>query len=154
MSAAQIQVSSPLRESILFVALASSTMQQFAMVILLPFLCAEHHQDMPSYEVGILLAASIAGELMANKFTEPAISRIGTKWSIQLGFVLMVVSSYGFWGVSFERNDSQFISGAFLCRVAHGLGAGLLRTVIMIARAQGKTGNRDLQAQDYMKWHL
>ena len=38
-SAETLNVSSPLREGMLFIALASSTMQHFAMVILIPIIC-------------------------------------------------------------------------------------------------------------------
>ena len=82
-SAEGINVSSPLREAMLFIALASSTMQHFAMVILIPFICTYDYNDkIESFEIGILLTAATAGELMANRFMEPSISRIGTKWSI------------------------------------------------------------------------
>ena len=42
-SAESLNVSSPLREGMLFIALASSTMQHFAMVILIPIICHVQH---------------------------------------------------------------------------------------------------------------
>lgn len=66
----------------LFVALASSTMQHFAMVILIPFMSKYDHAEVKSYEIGILIAASWAGQLIATRFTEPSISKLGTRWAI------------------------------------------------------------------------
>lgn len=57
-------------------------MQTFAMIILIPFICNYDHTEIKSYEIGVLLAASVSGELIASRFTEPSISRLGTKWSI------------------------------------------------------------------------
>ena len=119
----------------LFVAIACSTMQQFAMVILIPFLCSYDHGAITSYEIGILLAASTAGELYIRRYIEPSISRLGTKWSIQLGFFLMIVASFSFWGASYLVNDEKFMFWTFVCRFCFGAGAGLLRSVIMVARA-------------------
>ena len=138
----------------LFIALASSTMQHFAMVILIPFICTYDHALIKSYEIGILLAAAMAGELIASRFTEPSISKLGTKWSLQLGFLAMVTSSFGFWGVTHLGNDSDFMTLGFLARFVYGLGVGLLRSVIIIARAQSKKGKKELQARDYFKWHM
>ena len=72
-SAVTLDVSSPFKEAVLFLALASSTMQHFAMVILIPFLCSYDHVEIKSYEIGILLAAATGGELIAARFTEPSI---------------------------------------------------------------------------------
>ena len=88
-----------------------------------------------SYEVGILLASATAGELIASRFTEPCLSRFGTKWSCQVGFLSMIASSYAFWLVSYLKNDSNFMFGAFLSRFFFGIGGGLLRSIIIIARA-------------------
>ena len=95
---------------------------------------------MASYEVGILIAAAWAGGLIAPRFTEPAISKMGTKWSIQLGFLLMVAASFAFWFNTSIQNDSNFVAFAFFSRFMFGLGAGLLRSVIIVARAQSKKG--------------
>ena len=119
----------------LFIALASSTMQHFAMIILIPFICTYDHKLIKSYEIGILLASATTGELIASRFTEPSISKIGIKWSIQLGFMFMVTASFAFWVVTYTTNDSEFMSLAFLSRFLYGFGSGLLRSVIMIARA-------------------
>ena len=82
MSAEQIAPISPLREAMLFLALASSTMQHFAMVILIPFICSQDHEDVKSYEIGLLIASAWAGGMIAPRFTELAISKMGTKWAI------------------------------------------------------------------------
>ena len=66
----------------------------------------------------------------------------------------MVVASFAFWIVAYTPNDSEFMSFAFLSRFLFGFGSGLLRSVIMIARAQSKKGKKNLQARDYLKWHL
>lgn len=124
------------------------------MIILIPFICTYDHKMIKSYEIGILLASATAGELIASRFTEPAISKIGTKWSIQLGFMFMAVASFAFWAVSYTPNDSDFMSFAFLSRFLYGFGSGLLRSVIIIARAQSKKGKQSQQARDYLKWHL
>ena len=119
-------------------------MQHFAMIILIPFICTYDHPMIKSYEIGILLASATAGELIASRFTEPAISKLGTKWSIQLGFMFMVVASFAFWLVTYTPNDSEFMAFAFLSRFLFGFGSGLLRSVIMIARAQSKKGKKNL----------
>jgi len=49
----------------LFLAIASSTMQHFAMVILIPFLCFYDHPEIKSYEIGILIASTWAGGMIA-----------------------------------------------------------------------------------------
>ena len=82
-----------------------------------------------------MLASATAGEIIASRFTEPSISRIGTKWSIQVSFLFMVTASFAFWLVTYLHNDSEFMAFAFLSRIVYGFGAGLLRSVIMIARA-------------------
>jgi len=110
-------------------------MQHFAMVILIPFMCHYEHSYVKSYEIAILLAASWAGQLIATRFTEPAISKLGTKWAIQLAFIFMVAASFSFWLTSTIVNDSSFTALAFLSRFTFGFGAGLLRSVIIIARA-------------------
>lgn len=147
-------MSSPLREAVLFLALASSTMQTFAMIILIPFICFYDHTEIKSYEIGILLAASVSGELIASRFTEPSISRLGTKWSIQLAFLFIVAASFAFWLVTHLTNDSDFMALGLLTRFVYGFGAGLIRSVIIIARAQSKKGKKELQAKDYFKWHM
>lgn len=105
------------------------------MIVLIPFLCTYDHPLIQSYEIGILLASATAGELMASRFTEPSISKIGTKWSIQLGFMFMVVASFAFWMGTYVVNDSDFMAFAFMSRFLFGFGSGILRSVIMIARA-------------------
>jgi len=72
----------------LFLTLASSTMQLFAMVILIPSLCKYFHSNMTSFEVGLIMAAATAGELGSYRYTEQMISKVGIKWSLQLGFIL------------------------------------------------------------------
>jgi len=66
----------------LFLALASSTMQHFAMVILIPFMAAYEHDEVKSFEIGLLIGSAWAGSLIAGRFTEPAISKMGTKWAM------------------------------------------------------------------------
>lgn len=127
MSGETLNVYSSLREVMLFLALASSTMQHFAMVILIPFICAYEHEQMKSVEIAILLASSTAGELVSSRFTEPSVSKIGSKWSIQLGFFFMLVSSFAFWLVTRIRNDSEFMALGFLVRFIYGFGVGMLR---------------------------
>ena len=68
--------------------------------------------------------------------------------------MFMVVASFAFWMVTYQTNDSDFMAFAFLSRFLFGFGAGLLRSVIMIARAQSKKGRKNLQARDFVKWHL
>ena len=155
LSAEGININSSIREVMLFLALATSTMQHFAMVILIPFICTysdSFKSTIKSYEIGIILATATAGELTANRLLEPCISKLGTKWSIQLSFLLMTASSFAFWQVVAKiKNDSEFLVFAFVIRFAFGVGSGLLRSVLMIARAQSKKGMRDLQATDYFK---
>ena len=140
MSAESIIASSPMREAMLFLALASSTMQHFAMVILIPFMATYDHADVKSFEIGILIGAAWAGSMIAGRFTEPAISKMGTKWAMQLAFLFMCASSFAFWLVTSIVNDSEFMAFTFLSRFLFGIGSGLLRSVIIIARAQSKKG--------------
>ena len=57
----------------------------------------------------------------------------------------MVASSFAFWLIVAKvKNDSEFLTYAFMSRFAFGAGAGLLRMVILIARAQSKKGRRDM----------
>ena len=49
----------------------------------------------------------------------------------------MLATSYAFWFISYTKNDMDFAMYAFLCRFFNGVGCGLLRSVILIARAQG-----------------
>ena len=137
-------VTSPLRDAMLFLSLASSTMQHFAMVIIIPFTCFYEHNQVKSYEIGILIAASWAGHLIASGFTELSISKLGTRWAIQLSFIFMMVASFALWLVVGISNDSEFTAFAFLCRFTFGFGAGLLRSVIIVARAQSFKGQKDL----------
>lgn len=138
----------------LFCALACATMQHYAMIIIIPFLCKFDHKGMESVEIGILIAAATAGELVCARLTEPSISRLGTKYSVQLGFLLMIVGSFAFWFSSYVVNDSNFMILAFLTRFMFGCGSGLLRSVILVARALSKKSNQSLQAADYMKWQF
>ncbi len=43
---------------------------------------------------------------------------------------------------------------AFLSRFVHGFGAGLLQSLVLVARAQSKKGKQDVQATDYFKWQM
>lgn len=135
LSSEKIDVSNKLQEILMTLSLACSTMQLFAMVILLPFLVRFHHAQINSFEVGILIAACTVGELVACRFTEPVVSYLGTKWSLQLGFVFMIATSYAFWSISYIKNDMDFAMYAFIARMLNGIGSGLLRSVILIARA-------------------
>lgn len=71
------------------------------MVILIPILCHFHHAGLTSLEIGMLIAAATAGEMMAYRYTEPCISQFGIKWSLQLGFLLQISTSYAFWHFSY-----------------------------------------------------
>ena len=128
----------------IFLAIASSTMQHFAMVILIPFLCAYEHQEVKSYEIGIILASAMAGDMISSKFTEPTISKMGTKWAIQLSFMFMMSASLAFYLITTLVNDSEFTAGAFFSRFTFGFGSGLLRSVLIVARAQSKKGQKDV----------
>lgn len=129
-------------------------MTTFAMVILIPFICSRDHKEMQSYEIGILIASATAGQLSASRFTEPAINKLGTKWAIQLSFLFLVGASFAFWFVSQIINDSDFMAYAFMSRFLYGFGAGLLQSIIMVARAQSKKGKQEMQAKDYFKWQI
>ena len=104
-------------------------------MILIPFLCAYDHKEVKSYEIGVILASAWAGEMTANKFTEPTISKMGTKWAVQLSFMFMMSASLAFYLITGLFNDSEFMAGAFLSRFTFGFGAGLLRSVLIVARA-------------------
>ena len=82
---------------------------------------------MTSLEIGLLISAATAGDLVAYRYSEPCISKFGIKWSLQLGFLMQIATSYAFWQVSYVQNDSDFATLAFLSRFGHGLGGGLLR---------------------------
>ena len=97
------------------------------MIILIPILCKYHHPSLTSLEIGILLSSTTAGELVAYRYTEPCISNFGIKWSLQLGFLLQIATSYAFWYVTFIKNASDFVVLAFLIRLCHGMGGGILR---------------------------
>ena len=126
----------------LFIALATSTLPHYAMVILIPFLAEHDHKSMKSFEIGILIAAATAGSLSSSRFTEPLISMLGTKWTIQTSFLLMVVASFAMWLVTYITNDSEFMTLCFVSRFLFGFGSGLLREVILIARALGKKNDK------------
>ena len=66
----------------------------------------------------------------------------------------MIVSSFAFWLATYNKNASDFMTMAFVFRFLFGFGAGLLRSVITIARAQSKRGNKEMQVSDYFKWHM
>mmetsp|Transcript_10548 Transcript_10548/g.12490 ORF Transcript_10548/g.12490 Transcript_10548/m.12490 type:complete len:121 (+) Transcript_10548:558-920(+) len=66
----------------------------------------------------------------------------------------MVAASFAFWLVTSVVNDSEFMAFMFLSRFLFGFGSGLLRSVIIIARAQSKKGQKDVQARDYFRWHM
>jgi len=101
MSAQKISLSSPFQRLILFLTLASATLSQFAFVILIPFLCRDYHESLKSHEIGMLVVALTAGELLAYRYTEPCISNFGIRWSLQLGFLFQITTGYAFWYVSF-----------------------------------------------------
>lgn len=66
----------------------------------------------------------------------------------------MVVASFAFWMITGVVNDSSFMAFLFVNRFMFGLGAGLLRSVIIVARAQSMKGQKDVQPRDYFKWHM
>lgn len=68
--------------------------------------------------------------------------------------MFMMSASLAFYLITGVVNDSDFTSGAFLSRFVFGFGAGLLRSVLIVARAQSKQGQKDVQARDYFKWHM
>ena len=104
----RLDISSNIQEIILFFSLSCSTMQLFAMVILLPFMCRFHHNSLTSFEIGILISSCTMGEILASRFTEPSVSRYGTKTSLQIGWILMLATSYAFWSLSYTKNDIDF----------------------------------------------
>jgi len=65
----------------------------------------------------------------------------------------MIGTSYSFWSVSYVKNDMDFAVLAFLSRFFNGIGSGMLRSVILIAKAQGMKQSA-LQAEDHFRFHL
>jgi len=108
---------------------------------------------MTSLEIGLLISAATTGDLVAYRYSEPCISKFGIKWSLQLGFLMQIATSYAFWQVSFTQNDSDFATLAFLSRFGHGLGGGLLRQVCLIAHASNEK-YRDINPEDHFRWIL
>ena len=47
----------------------------------------------------------------------------------------MIISSFAFWLATYNENASDFMTMGFVFRFLFGFGAGLLRSVITIARA-------------------
>jgi len=88
--------------------------------------------------MGIIIAAQTAGSLMAYKYTEPLISKLGIKWSLQFGFLTLIVSSFAFWLATFIENDARFASMAYLSRLGAGFGSGILNAVCLIVRVSGR----------------
>jgi len=66
----------------------------------------------------------------------------------------MVSASFAFWMITSVINDSDFAAFTFFSRFTFGFGAGLLRSVLLVSRAQSNKGRRDVQARDYLKWNL
>lgn len=106
-----------------------------------------------SLEVGVLIASETAGELCSYRFTEPLVSKLGVKWALQMGFILLAGSTYGFYYASSIKSDSDFLTLAFLAMFVSGIGSGILRSVILIARAQGDQF-KHLLPEDRFRWHL
>ena len=72
-SSEHIYVGSLLRELMLFLALATSTMQYFAVVILLPMQSLVNHSSITGFEMGTIIASQTAGSLVAYRNIEPLI---------------------------------------------------------------------------------
>ena len=149
----KISLSSPFQRLILFLTLASATLSQFAFVILLPILCRSHHESLKSHEIGMLIVALTAGELLAYRYTEPCISNFGIRWSLQLGFLFQISTGYAFWYVSFIQSDFDFLVYAFFSRLLHGVGGGLMKSVCLLAHASGEYYKEDLP-EDHFRWIL
>jgi hypothetical protein len=58
----------------LFLALATSTLQYFAVVILLPIQALVTHSSITAFEMAMIIASHTAGSLVAYRNTEPIIS--------------------------------------------------------------------------------
>ena len=153
MSSEQLEVSSTLRGLMLFLALATSTMQYFAIVILLPLQSLSMHSSINTLEMGLIIAAQTAGSLVAYRNVEPFVSKFGIKWSLQVGFLILIASSFAFWLATFIDNDSNFATAAFLARFGAGFGSGLLNAVCLLVRVSGQQF-RDAEPDTHFRWHL
>lgn len=90
---------------------------------------------------------------MAYRNTEPVVHKFGIKWSLQLGFAILVASSYGFWLSTKVKNDANFATCAFLSRFAAGFGSGLLNAVCLLVRVSGGEF-QDTEPDSHFRWHL
>ena len=153
MSAQTIKLSSPLQESMLFIAMVCSTLQYFAMVVLIPQMCSEKYRSLTNAEVGILLVTSTSGELVSNRYTEVLIDKLGIRWSLHVGFLLQVTASYVFWQVSYLDNDQDFLVLGFLTKMVHGIGTGTLKSVCLVARASNREYKYHTH-EDHFQWIL
>ena len=111
------------------------------------------HSSITAFEMAIIITAHTAGFLVAYRNTEPFISKLGIKWSLQLGFLILIAASYAFWATTYIQNDSQFSTIAFISRFATGFGSGLLNAVCLIVRVSGHQYS-DTTPDNHFKWHM
>jgi len=88
---------SRVREVMLFLAVITSKMHFFAIVICLPILTKMNFPNVDAYEVGTLIATYTAGNLLAGKYAEPIITSCGLWTSLNVGFLVLFCSSISFW---------------------------------------------------------
>lgn len=111
------------------------------------------HASITAFEMGLILASQTAGSLVAYRNTEPFVSKFGIKWSLHIGFTILVASSYLFWMAAFQDNDTNFATAAFLSRFAIGFGSGILNSVSLLVRVSGQQ-HTDAEPDAHFRWHL
>jgi MFS family permease len=150
-----ISISPFIRNALKLFALATSTMHYFAVIILLPLYTQAHYGSVTSFEIAVIIAGHTAGFIFGYSQIEFLVRRFGIKTILNLGFLLLTVSSFALWHSTkdFSR-ASDFAAANFLSRLFGGIGCGLLNTACLISRGARSEETDAETVQKYFRQHM
>lgn len=150
-----ISISPFIRNALTLMALATSTMHYFAVVILLPLYTEENYESVTSFETAVIIAGHTAGFIFGYSISEFLVRHFSIKSTLNLGFILLTATSYILWHSTrdFSR-ASDFVAAIFLCRLFGGIGCGLLNTACLISRGTRSDETNAETVQKHFRSHM
>ena len=93
-----ISISPWVRSALKILALATSTMHYFAIVIMLPiFIQQEYYDSISAFEVAVMITGQTAGFIFGLNSIEFLVRRLGIMPVLNIGFGLLTISSLALW---------------------------------------------------------
>jgi hypothetical protein len=102
-----------------------------------------------------MIAGHTAGFIFGLSQIEFLVRRFGIKTILNLGFILLTVSSFALWHCTTDfSRASDFASAIFMSRLFGGIGCGLLNTACLISRGARSEENDAATVQKYFRQHM